>query len=215
MLEAIMIQKIIILGASSFAEEVADYISNIERYELVGFVEGLNRKRCQETLLELPISWIDDVAKFDNSYTGVCAVGATKRHGFIQQASSLGLRFSQIMHPEAVVSSTAILSQGIIVGPGTIIAAHTKIGSHAIVNRGCLIGHHVEIGNYVTVSPGANIAGRAKVGDFAYIGMGAIIIDGVSISNNSVVGAGAVVTRDVPEFVQVVGVPARIVKDLK
>lgn len=214
MLEKNKKQKIIILGASLFAEDVADYVSMIVEYELVGFVEGLNRDKCHETLIGLPVIWIDDVAKLDSSYKGVCAVGTTKRHKFIQQARSLGLRFTKIVHPSAIVSSIAVLGQGTIVAPGTVIAANTKIGSHVIVNRGSLIGHHVEIGNYVTISPGANIGGRSKIGDFSYIGMGAIIIDGVSIGNNTVVGAGAVVTRDVPDFVQVVGVPARIVKEL-
>jgi acetyltransferase-like isoleucine patch superfamily enzyme len=77
-----------------------------------------------------------------------------------------------------------------------------------------LIGHHVQIGDYTTISPGANIAGKCLIGNLCYIGMGAIILDGITIGDNSIVGAGAVVTKDVPERVQVVGVPARIVKQL-
>jgi acetyltransferase EpsM len=46
-----------------------------------------------------------------------------------------------------------------------------------------------------------------------YVAMGAVIIDRVRIGANSVVGAGAVVTKDVPPNVQVVGAPARIVKE--
>jgi acetyltransferase-like isoleucine patch superfamily enzyme len=43
--------------------------------------------------------------------------------------------------------------------------------------------------------------------------MGALILNTVSVGAYSVVGAGAVVTRDVPDHVQVVGVPAEIVKE--
>ena len=39
-------ENIIILGASAFAEEVAELISEIEGYEVVGFVDGLDRARC-------------------------------------------------------------------------------------------------------------------------------------------------------------------------
>jgi acetyltransferase-like isoleucine patch superfamily enzyme len=48
----------------------------------------------------------------------------------------------------------------------------------------------------------------------AYIGAGAIILQGVSIGKLSVVGAGAVVTKNVPDFSLVMGVPARIVRSL-
>jgi acetyltransferase-like isoleucine patch superfamily enzyme len=42
--------------------------------------------------------------------------------------------------------------------------------------------------------------------------MGALVLDHISIGSHSIVGAGAVVTKDVPDNVQVVGVPAKIVK---
>lgn len=46
----------------------------------------------------------------------------------------------------------------------------------------------------------------------AWIGAGAIILKGVTIGKNSIVAAGAVVTKDVPDFALVGGVPARIIK---
>jgi acetyltransferase-like isoleucine patch superfamily enzyme len=48
----------------------------------------------------------------------------------------------------------------------------------------------------------------------AYIGAGAILLQGVSIGKLSVVGAGAVVTKDVPDFSLVVGVPAKVIRSL-
>ena len=48
----------------------------------------------------------------------------------------------------------------------------------------------------------------------AWIGAGAIILQGITIGECSVVAAGAVVTRDVPPYTVVAGVPAKVVKDL-
>jgi phosphonate metabolism protein (transferase hexapeptide repeat family) len=47
------------------------------------------------------------------------------------------------------------------------------------------------------------------IGHDVWIGHGAIILPGMTIGNGSVIGAGAVVTRDVPSFTIVTGVPAR------
>ena len=82
-----------------------------------------------------------------------------------------------------------------------------------ILNRGALVGHDVEIGDFVTVGPGANVAGLCRIGSGAYLGIGCVIRDRVTIGEGAVVGAGAVVTEDVPERVQVTGVPARIAKE--
>ncbi len=51
-----------------------------------------------------------------------------------------------------------------------------------------------------------------NIGHDVWIGARAIIMDGVSIGNGAVIAAGAVVTKDVPDFAIVGGVPAKIIK---
>ncbi|MEM6667484.1 MAG: DapH/DapD/GlmU-related protein [Pseudomonadota bacterium] len=50
------------------------------------------------------------------------------------------------------------------------------------------------------------------IGHDVWIGHGAVIMPGVTVGTGAVIGAGAVVTRDVPDYAVVVGVPARIMK---
>lgn len=53
---------------------------------------------------------------------------------------------------------------------------------------------------------------QVQIGHDVWIGARAIIVDGIRIGNGAIVGAGAVVTKDVPAYAVVVGVPARIVR---
>ena len=50
------------------------------------------------------------------------------------------------------------------------------------------------------------------IGHDVWIGHGVVILSGTSIGTGAVVGAGAVVTKDVPDYAIVVGVPARIIR---
>ncbi len=51
--------------------------------------------------------------------------------------------------------------------------------------------------------------------DDVWLGAGAIITDGVRVGHNAIVAAGAVVTKDVPPYCVVGGVPAKVIKDLR
>ncbi len=124
---------------------------------------------------------------FDDSYICISAVRTTKWDKFIQQAVSLGVKFTTVVRGSAQSFKTSSLCQETIVSTGAVIAAQTKIGCHVIVNRGCLIGHHIIVGDYVTISPGANIGGKVKIGHRFYIGMGAVILNGIKTGEKSVV----------------------------
>jgi acetyltransferase-like isoleucine patch superfamily enzyme len=112
-----------------------------------------------------------------------------------------------------------------------IIGARCKISSHTFICEGveiedeCFIGHGVMFTNDVYPSA-VNRDGslqteadwqviKTKVKKRASIGSHATIIAGVTIGEGALVGAGAVVTKDVPDFAIVAGVPARVIGDVR
>ena len=203
---------LLVFGARSFAPEVADLASETPGYEVTGYVENLERERCAQPLEGLPVLWIDDVAHLADSHAAICALGTTKRSALVERVEQMGFRFATIVHPGARVSARTAIGEGTVVSAGVVVAAHARIGRHVLLNRGVLVGHHTEIGDFSSIQPGANVAGSCRIGERCFVGMGAIVIDHVGIGAGAVVGAGSLVTEDVPESVQVVGAPARVVR---
>ncbi len=205
-------RPLLVLGTRPFSQEIADIAEDTGLYRVAGFVENLDRQRCRETLDGRPVYWIEEVGDLAATHLAVCGLGTTRRSLFVDQAQAAGFRFATVVHPAARVSRRAELGEGTVVSAGAVVAAYARLGRHVLLNRGALVGHHAVIDDYVSLMSGANVAGSCRIGRAAYIAMGAVVVDGRSVGAESVVGAGAVVVEDLPGNVQVVGVPARIVK---
>ena len=109
--------------------------------------------------------------------------------------------------------------------------SHIEVGKNFFANYNCTIIDvaKVKIGDNCQMAPNVAIytAGHpihpdsrnsqyeygisVTIGDNVWIGGNTVILPGVHIGNNVVIGAGSVVTKDVPDYALVAGVPAKVI----
>lgn len=96
----------------------------------------------------------------------------------------------------------------------------TDIGAFTYINaeRGVTIEDHVQIGSHCAIYSVSTIddkEGPVTLKKNCRIGSHSVVMPGVTVGENSVVGACSFVSKDVPANVVVLGVPAKVVKDLR
>lgn len=125
---------------------------------------------------------------------------------------------------------------GVRIAPRVIfgLGDRIQIGNNSNLGYGCrIIGGDLIIGDYVMMAPDVLIItenhefgdinctmwsqGQAapspvRIGNDVWIGARSIILPAVEISDHSVIGAGSIVTKNVPAWSVVAGVPAHIIR---
>lgn len=118
----------------------------------------------------------------------------------------------------AVVGDGCVLGQNVYVAGSVVLGPGCRIQNNVSLYDGVLAGARVFIGPSAVFTnvtrPRAGFPRRDRfeptvIGDDATVGANATILCGATLGEGSFVAAGAVVTRSVPPFVAVAGVPAR------
>ena len=149
---------------------------------------------------------------------------SAKIYGSVRMDTPPYRRFS--IGKRSVVESFSCINNAV---GDVVIGDYTRIGLHCTVIGPVTIGNHVNLAQGITVSAlnhnfedtrlrideqGVNTS-EIVIDDDVWIGANAVITAGVHIGRHSVVAAGAVVTKDVPEYSVVGGVPAKVIRTIR
>ncbi len=127
------------------------------------------------------------------------------------------------VHPSADVIGLVTLGDDCYVAPGARLKGdygEIVIGRGTSIEENCVVharpDQATRIGDYVTIGHGS-IIHTATIHDYAVVGMGSIISDWAVVGEWAAIGEGAVVTQstEIPPGKVAVGVPAKVVGDIK
>ena len=194
----------------------------------IGLAEYLQSHFSREALVELYARFSTGDGDFEAMMRRVIWRSVAKHTGYgLSIGSNVGFK-----HLE-----TFEIGDGVFIGAQAYIQG--RFDGRCVIGNQVWIGpqsyfdaRDLVIEDYVGWGPGAKVLGSThtglpldrpivqteleikpvKIETWADIGTNAVVLPGVTVGKGSIVGAGAVVTRDVPPFAVVAGVPAQFVR---
>ncbi len=205
-------KPVILLGAGGHAKVLLDILLE-QNIEVLGIAEK-DGTDLPSGLYGVPVIGSDsDVQQYPPDkvelVNGIGSVGSTTlRQKVYERFKRQGYRFTQVIHPRAVVSIRAELGEGVQIMAGAVVNIGTRIKEDSIINTNASVDHDCLIGAHVHIAPGVTLSGGVTVGEGSHIGTGASVMQGIEIGANVIVGAGAVVIDNIETGKTVCGVPA-------
>ncbi len=111
-----------------------------------------------------------------------------------------------------IIGQNVYIDQNVVIGNGVKIQNNVSVYANVIVEDNCFLGPSMVFTN--VINPRAFIERKSEfkttlVKKGCSIGANATIVCGTTLGQYSFIGAGAVITKDVPDFALMAGVPAK------
>ena len=144
---------------------------------------------------------------------------------------------NQLFGTHYPLNSTNTLEDNVLLDKSVVLMSHVKIGRGTYLRRDVFVDDYTEIGRYCSIANDVIIAAsehpitnfsthpisydvenypgketKTIIGNDVWLGTRAIIKKGIKIGDGAVVASGAVVTKDVPPYAIVAGIPSKIIK---
>jgi sugar O-acyltransferase (sialic acid O-acetyltransferase NeuD family) len=211
----------VIVGAGGFAREILETFSQRNELENLYFFDDITIDSPDKMFDRFPVlrtlDQVKDVFRRTGDERFTLGLGnPVFRYKLNKKFTDAGGRITSTVSPNTEVGSFGTtIAAGCNILSGNIITNNVTLKTGCLINPGCSISHDSILEEYVQISPGVRITGNCLIEGFTMLGTNCVILPRVKIGKNVVVGAGAVVTKDVPDNVMVMGVPAVVKKKLE
>lgn len=193
-------KKLAIIGSGDFAKQIADFATQTNEYEVVGFIDN-NTKDVIFNGIGI-IGSDDDVLTlyknkvFDYLFIGIGYLSFALREKLFNRFKGK-IPFANIIMPGIEIHKTALLGEGVYIGQRTAIGAEAIIEDNVFVHAGSAIAHNCSIGKHTYFSGRNYIAGFSRIGQSVFLGLGVMVSDHIQICDESWIGIGCIVAQNI------------------
>jgi sugar O-acyltransferase (sialic acid O-acetyltransferase NeuD family) len=189
-----LMDGILVIGTGGHARFVVSILQDL-KLPIRGLITSEHTYDSRENILGLSIIGVEnDLNDFyaHGSRNLSLAVGNNNSRKILYEKwHKFGYSFSVIIHPSAVIATSASIESGCIIGPNVVIGANVTVGKNCIINSSAVIEHETLIGSHCHVAPGAVVCGRVVIGDEVMLGANSTVIDKLIIPSKTILGAGS------------------------
>lgn len=213
-----MKKKVILIGAGQHCNVVMYNIAAEGKYEVACIAE-VDESKWNTTINGVPVepytNFSEDAMKRieEKYHTNLFFIsfGTMRwRKPVFEYLSCHGWHAINVIHPDAIVSSTAKLGKGVLVESGCLVTPSPVIGDNVVLNTGSQVNHDNIIEDHVYIASGVILSGGVTIGENTLLDDGVIVTIGSKVGKDSLIGAGAIVTKDIPDGVVAYGNPCRV-----
>lgn len=210
-----MSDDLVVVGAGGFGREVIEIVQKLSsleaRWRLAGVLDDDPASDDLEQLRLRGVPHLGAVSLLENlpsTTHAVIAIGSSTVRRLVDTTYP-HRPWATLVHPDSTIGADVQLGPGVIVAAGARLSTNIRIDRHGQIDQNATVGHDSLLEPYARLNPQACISGRAVIRAGALVGANATVLQGLIVGEGATVGAGGVVTRDVPPFKIVKGVPAR------
>lgn len=197
-------EKLIIIGLSTNARHVYEFVKDYDLYDIVGF--AVNREYLEEkTFKGLPVYALEDLGQsFDRNEVKLFAallwnrLNADRKQIFDAMTAN-GWKFANLISPHArirgsVDGTNVWIHDFVVIQNDTVIKDDVAIMGMSLVGANCVIESHCFLG------AGSTIGGGSTIGSQSFVGMKCTVFDSTTVGKKCILGACTAVKRNVPDF---------------
>jgi sugar O-acyltransferase (sialic acid O-acetyltransferase NeuD family) len=194
-------RRLVIVGASDFAQIAYHYFKEDTDYQVVGF--AVEREFLKSTeLFDLPVISFDQLPQIFPAANHSVFVAVTYgqlnrlRARLVEQVRKFGYALASYVSPHAFVSKLAKIGEHCFIFENNVIQPFTELGDNVILWSGNHIGHHSKIGAHCFISSHVVISGHVSIGQFCFLGVNATIVNNINVGDDCWIGPATVLNRD-------------------
>ena len=205
--------NLIIVGSGGFGREVLQWTKDSfseAQYRIKGFLTNSDSD-LKGFDVPYPVLGSDEEYRIEKNDRFIFAIGDVGiKRTITERLEGRGAEFISLVHPSAVVASSARIGKGAVICPFALVSPNVVLGDHVMLNFYASCGHDAKIGKFCIFSPYATVNGFAELDEGVFLATHASVGARRKIGRDSKVSANSVVTADVPAKTLVYGVPGKM-----